>query len=197
MRMMARYTTYSDEELLELMTQNSQAAFDELYSRYWKKVLSVAVHKLHDISEAESVVQDIFFSLWKRRSELNITGCISNYLMTCVKYSVIKVLNKRRQQRLFEENTIQGLTLLDDSTQKYLDFSELSRTLAVSVGKLPETCRLVYKLNKEEGKSYREIAQQLGLTEKSVDAYLVRARKSLRASLGSFFSLLPFFISIL
>lgn len=184
--MIARYTTYSDEELLEFIAQDRQLAFDELYSRYWKKVLNVAIHKLQDVSEAECVVQDIFYSIWKRRSELVVTSCINNYLMTSVKYSVIKVLNKRRQQRLFEEHSLSDSNILDDSTQKYLDFSELSRSLETLVGKLPETCRLVYKLNKEEGKTYREIAEKLGLSEKSVDAYLVRAKKSLRASLGSF-----------
>jgi RNA polymerase sigma-70 factor (family 1) len=184
---MTNYTAYSDGELLEFVAQENQHAFDELYSRYWKKVLTVAVHKLQDVPEAEGVVQDIFLSLWRRKSQLVITNSINNYLMASVKYRVIRVLDKRRQQRLFEEQSIHSIDILDDSTQNYLNFSELSRKLEALVGNLPETCRLVYKLNKEEGMSYRDIALKMGLSEKAVDGHLVRAKKSLRASLGSYF----------
>lgn len=178
----------NDIELIELMAQDKQWAFSELYNRYWKKVLAVTIHKINDISEAESIVQEIFYSLWQRRADLKISTNFNNYLMASVKYQVIKLLNKQRQQRLFEMEAIPNIDLLDDSTQKYLDLTELTQRLEKLVCALPETCQLIYRMNKEEEKSYRKIADEMGISEKAVDAHLVRAKKILRAGLGSYLS---------
>lgn len=182
---MADYCTYTDEKLLELLAEGSEPAFSELYNRYWKKVITVAIHKTSDVAEAESIIQDIFYSLWQRRKDLQITSNFNNYLMASVKYRVIKLLNRQRQQRLFEESLEPEFDILDDSTQQFLDFEALKQRLQQLVGELPETCQLVYRLNKEDGKSYKEISELMGITEKAVDGHLSRAKKSLRTGLGS------------
>lgn len=108
--------------------------------------------------------------------------------MASVKYRVIKLLDKQRQQRLYQQAVLPAMDLLDDSTQQFLDLAELTRRLEELVGLLPETSRLVYKLNKEEGKSYKEISEQMGISEKAVDGHLSRAKKVLRTGLGSHLS---------
>jgi RNA polymerase sigma-70 factor (family 1) len=184
----ADYSKYTDEELLELLAQDSELAFSELYNRYWKKVLSVAVHKTADVAEAESIVQDIFYSLWQRKKDLQVNANFNNYLMASVKYRVIKLLNRQRQQRLYEKTLEPVMDILDDSTQQFLDLAELTQRLQELVGLLPQTCQLVYRLNKEEGKSYKEISEMMGITEKAVDGHLSRAKKTLRSDLGSHLS---------
>jgi RNA polymerase sigma-70 factor (ECF subfamily) len=185
---MSDYSSLADQELLQLMKQDKQPAFDELYNRYWKKVLAVAIHKINDIAESESIVQDIFFSLWKRRLDIQISTSFNNYLMASVKYRVIKVLDKQRRQRLYEEQSPSSTDLIDDSTQQYIEYEELRRRLEELVGLLPHTCQLIYRMNKEEGKSYKEIANELGVSEKSVDAHLVRAKKTIRSGLDTYLS---------
>jgi len=183
---MTTYSEFSDKKLLELMAQDNKLAFNMLYNRYWKKVLTLAAQKVNDIMEAENVVQDVFFSLWQRRDTLQITGDFQNYLFVSVKYRVLKVLDKQRAQRIFEENSLLSNDLLDDSTQQYLAFDELSERLKSAIGSLPEKSRLIYRMNKEEGMSYKEIAANLNISEKAVDSHLVRIKRSLRASLGGF-----------
>ena len=63
----------SDRELLYLMSKGKEQAFNELFNRYWDKLLQTAIHKVDDVMEAENIVQDVFVSLWKRRKDLNIT----------------------------------------------------------------------------------------------------------------------------
>jgi RNA polymerase sigma factor (sigma-70 family) len=75
--------------------------------------------------------------------------------------------------------------MVDDSTQEYLAFEDIRERLEVLVANLPEKSRLVYQL-KSEDKSYKEIATELNITEKAVDAHLLRARRKLRIELGSF-----------
>jgi RNA polymerase sigma-70 factor (family 1) len=176
----------SDQDLLASMKQGEEIAFSMIYKRYWKKILAVAIYKVGEIEEAESIVQDIFYSLWKRRKTLEINGPLNNYLMVSVKYGVMKFLDQQRRDRLYKREKFMQ-NILDDSTQQHLDFSELKRRLEKLVDELPEIPKLIYKLNKEEGKSYKEIADNLNISEKSVDAHLFRTKKTLREKLGSFF----------
>ncbi|WP_256010622.1 RNA polymerase sigma factor [Desertivirga xinjiangensis] len=185
---MSSFLTHSDAKLLLLISEGNQKAFDELYNRYWSRVLGVAIHKLNDVQEAEEIVQDIFLSLWKRRRDLLINSELECYLMVCVKYRVIKYLSRQRQKRLYEKQQLTG-DLLDDSTQEYLNFSDLKRQLEILVRRLPETCRLVYQMNKESGMSYKEISKHLGISEKAVDGHLFRAKKNLKTGIQSFLSI--------
>lgn len=189
---MSNYSELSDKQLLHLMTKDNKLAFNALYLRYWDKVLYLAVQKLKDMMEAENVVQDIFFSIWQRRNDLQITGEIERYLVVAVKYRVIKLFNKQRIQRLYEENNVLTSDLLDDSTQEYLAFDELKKRLEMAIIALPEKSRLIYRLNQEGHMSYKQIAETLDTTEKAVDSHMVRTRKSLRASLAGFLAIYLF-----
>lgn len=186
---MMPHKTLSDSELLCLMSKGKEQAFSELFNRYWDKLLQTAIHKIGDVMEAENIVQDVFVSLWKRRKDLNITGNFQHYLLVAVKYRIIKVLNHQRVRRMYFEEGHGSVDLLDDATQQYLDFAELQERLEQLVGDLPQKARLIYRMNKEEGMSYREIASELNITEKAVDAHLVRVKKNLRSGLQHFLSL--------
>lgn len=181
---MTKLSSLPDAELLDLLKSGDHGAFDTLYNRYWSRVLSLAHHKLGDLMEAENVVQDVFVSLWKRRATLVVNGEFNNYLFVSIKYRVLKVMANRKSQ--FAESLELAGGLLDDSTQEYLAFDELKIRLELLIGTLPEKSRLVYRLSKEDGKSYKEIADELNITEKAVDAHLVRTKRVLRTGLGSF-----------
>lgn len=182
---MADYGTYTDQELLALLREENERAFAALYERYWKRLLHFAAQKTGDFAEAENIVQDIFVSLWDKRSTLHITTTLSGYLMVSVKYRVIKLLDRQRTMRIHaERNAVHDI--LDDSTQQYLDFEELRHRLEELIAMLPEKSALIYRMNKEEGMSHKDIADELGMSEKAVNARLVRIKKTLRTGLNSF-----------
>jgi RNA polymerase sigma-70 factor (ECF subfamily) len=180
---MSPLETSDDQYLLNLLQDGNAGAFDVLYNRYWDRVLSLAYRKTGDLMEAENIVQDVFVSLWKRRESLKINGEFANYLFVSVKYRVLKVLSKKAASRIVSFELAD--TLLDNSTQEFLQFEEIRDRLEMLVSKLPEKSRLVYQL-KNEDKSYSEIAAELNLSEKAVDAHLLRARRKLRVGMSSF-----------
>jgi RNA polymerase sigma-70 factor (ECF subfamily) len=139
--------------------------------------------------DAENIVQDVFVSLWNRRLTLEIHGPFEHYLFVSIKYRVFKVLARKGMVRT--ENIDSVGEFIDNSTAEFLAFSELRKRLETAIGSLPETSRLVYLLHKDDGKSYKEIADETGMTENAVNGHLVRARKSLRSALTSF---LPIFL---
>jgi RNA polymerase sigma-70 factor (ECF subfamily) len=182
---MNRYRSFTDSELTGLLQDGDHTAFTEIYNRYWKKLFLVAAHKVKDLEEAEEIVQHIFVSLWNRRESLKITSSLSAYLSVSVKYRVIKALDKQYHQQKYTDSLgMKGIS--DDSTQEWLDFLELKDQLEKLVCALPEKCRLVYRMSKERGLSQKKIAEELEISEKTVEAHLGKAMKSLRAGLNQF-----------
>lgn len=178
----------TDQELLAQVALGDAIAFRALYDRYWQRLLYFAYQKIRgDVAEAENIVQDVFVSLWDRRERLMIRGTLEAYLVVSVKYGVIKWLNRQYTQSLYNQEGV-AIDILDDSTQEYLAFDELQQRLAQVIGTLPEKARLIYRMNKEDGMSHKQIAEELDMTETAVNVTLVRTRKTLRSALGSFLS---------
>lgn len=169
----------TDAELIALLRNEDHAAFTEVYKRFWDKVFAVAYHRLNDQLEAEEVVQDVFFSLWKRRKELEIQYSLNTYLSTAAKYQII---NRQRKQYLKEQNvaiTDDGI----DSTQLWFSARELKQQLDYHISQLPEKCRLIFNMSRAQYKSYAEIAAELNISEKTVEANITKALKILREKL--------------
>lgn len=183
------YINSNDRELIDRIKDDDEEAFTQIYTQYWKVLLSIAANKLNDLGEAEEIVQDIFVALWKRRKVLEITSSLNNYLAVSVKYRVIKALAKRQCRLKYREYQLDHGLFLDNSTQEWLDFEEMKNELSRLVANLPEKCRLVYRMSKESHLSQKQIASDLNISEKTVEAHLSRAVKSLRAGLSQFLSL--------
>jgi RNA polymerase sigma-70 factor (family 1) len=180
---MAAYSTYTDQELLTFLKEGSEAAFTEIYKRYWDKVYAVACHRLNDETEAEEVVQDVFFSFWKRREILEVKNSLNTYLAVAVKYQVIN----RQTRKYYKTIEMDAMSQLEDSgvdsTQLWFSERELKQQLDDAISKLPEKCRVVFRMSRYEDKTNAEIAKKLGVTEKNVEAHITRALSSLRKSL--------------
>ena len=178
---------FDDDKLVQLLQKGNDAAFTEIYHRYWDKLFSVAANKLQfDLKLAEELVQDIFLDLWHRREVLDIRGSLSLYLAAAMKYKVIDARLKKQRQRAYAENLAATTADGDTSTEKQISFDELQHRLSALVHDLPEKCQLVYKLSREAGYSQKEIAHQLSISEKTVESHLARAVKTLRLGLKQF-----------
>lgn len=186
---MGVYQSYDDQELLRLLKRDDAAAFTEIYNRYWKKLFTLAAHKLSDLNEAEDIVQNMFITIWKRRAVIEITTSLNSYLAVAVKYHVMKALNRRfkRKTTCEEQATMEILEFADHSTQEWLDFQEVAKRLNILIDALPDKCKLVYKLNREKGYSQKQIAEELSISEKTVEAHMGKALRSLRIGLRNFF----------
>nr|WP_068889530.1 RNA polymerase sigma-70 factor [Pedobacter panaciterrae] len=186
---MTDYKSYDDQHLLTLLKQGKHAAFAEIYNRYWKKLYALAANKLDDFSEAEDVVQQLFVSIWERREELEVVTTLGSYLAVAVKYRVYKALARISRTMHYGDDQANeaALDVLDDSTQQWLEFNEVKQRLSMLVDSLPEKCRLVYQLSREQGLSQKQVAEELDISEKTVKNHMNRAYKTLKTGLRSFF----------
>ncbi|MFB0495036.1 RNA polymerase sigma-70 factor (family 1) [Mucilaginibacter sp. OAE612] len=179
-----QHIAHTDEQLLQLMARDNRDAFTELYHRYWDKTFAVAYHRLDDEHEAEEVVQEVFLSIWQRRASLKLTHTMATYLSVAIKYKVINHLDRQYRKQQHLDEFAFTLPEADDSTIQWLEEKELRQRLNHSISLLPEKCRIVFLLSRDENKTYAEIAAELGISQKTVEAHMSKALSSLRQSLG-------------
>jgi len=178
------YKALSDNELIHLLRQDDEQALSALYLRYWDKLLSVACHRLDDPEGAEEVVQDVFFALWKRRESLDIKYSLSTYLAVAVKYRIINLMDKQYRLRN-KEKLLPPKVEFEPSPEEYVFEKELWEKIEASIKQLPSKCQIVFRMSREEGKTYKEIAAELDIAEKSVEAHMSKAIRDIRSNLTS------------
>ena len=181
------YNQYTDIDLIKFLQSGDEAAFTEIYKRYWDILFYLAGKKLNDLHEAEGVVQEIFLDLWKRREHLNILA-LDNYLVVAVKYRILNILAHRERKRRFQQFATENYPVADVSTDDWISFEELRSWLEKSVNQLPEKCRIAYQL-RDEGYSQKEIAAKMDISEKTVESHISKALKILRSGIGRVLSL--------
>jgi len=175
---------YTDQQLLDLIRADDRGAFTELYNRYWDKTYAVALHRLDDEHEAEEVVQEVFLSIWQRRATLQLTHTVATYLAVAVKYKVINHLAKQHRRQLQHDELTITSPIIADSTADWLHEKELRQLLEKTISQLPEKCRIVFLLSRDENKTYAEIAAELNISQKTVEAHMSKALRELRETLA-------------
>jgi RNA polymerase sigma-70 factor (ECF subfamily) len=182
---MKNFKAYSDEGLLKLLKQQELGAFEEIYLRYWRKLYSSAYKRLMSRETAEEIVQDIFTSLWVNRHTAEI-DVLSSYLNTAVKYKVINNLEREMSRRQYADAQIQESHVADNSTEETVLLNELNSALEKEIQKLPPKRKQIFKMSREDHLSIKEVASNLGISEKTAENQLGKALKVLKLNLKHF-----------
>lgn len=180
-----------EKQWIVSLQQGDRQVFADIYDFYWKKLLSIAFNLTKDKESAEEIVQEVFVSLWKRRETLQILS-LSHYLATAVKFSTFKVLQRARRHEQILNSEMPQLAYQQD--QNMIDARFLQEYLHDVVNTLPERCKLVFQLSRDEYYSNREIAAELQISEKAVEANITRALKVLRVQLRKVGFIFLFFL---
>ncbi|BAV10082.1 RNA polymerase sigma-70 factor, ECF subfamily [Filimonas lacunae] len=185
------YTQCSDAEIIEFIKKDDATAFSALHQRYARSCHNVAFKITKDLQAAEDIVQDIFMSLWKNRATHQIED-ISKYLFTCTKYGAIRFLSKSKRtympgEQMPEQAT--GKTPEDIYNSKFL-----MERLHAEINKLPEKCRTVFIDSKLNGFSAKQIAEERGLSPRTVEKQLETGMGKVKKSLEKVATL--FFLAI-
>mgnify|MGYP001554294950 CR=1 FL=1 len=179
------YLNYTAEELLCQLKNNDPAAFEVLYNRFWFKLFITAHKRLQSREESEEAVQTLFESLWKNRHKIIIRTSLENYLFSAIRYIVLKLLYRRNDLPVDTGEH----ALPDYSTEETILANDLSLQIDKIVQSLPKKCRNVFELSRYEMKSHREIADILGISEKTVENHITKALRLIKLNLNYFFFL--------
>ena len=180
------FTKLPDDQLIVLLKQDKLSAFKEIYGRYWKKMYGEAYKRLKNKELSEEIVQEIFTNLWVKRQSLQITSTVGGYLHLAVANQVIDQYRKELTREKYREAFKIVHSEVDNSTEDAIMLRDLAYTIETEVNQLPDKCRSVYELSRNEHKSNKEIALHLGISEKTVENHLTKALKKLRLGLSHY-----------
>jgi len=140
---------------------------------------------INDQQIAEDIAQEVFMELWKKREQLNITGSLKSYL---TRAAFNKTLNHIRDQKIrlsdSKELEVEDFGGVEDVDQTNVD--DLKRKIAEAVQLLPDRCRMVFLLSRDQQMTYQEIAEALDISIKTVENQISKALKILRKYLGPY-----------
>lgn len=162
-------------------------SFLHLYERYWKKLYHLAYKYLGDVYKAEGLVQEVFTSIWQRKDQIALhPETIENYLVRAVRFRISRSFSDevRKSKRSNELSIRQPRA--GNSTEQQILYSFLKEEIDKLVNDLPDRCKTVYKLSRNEGLNNKEIALDLQISEKTVENQLTKALKFLRKGLSQF-----------
>lgn len=191
-------TAAAEEDWIEGIRNGEKAAFRQLFERWYNPLLRFAFRYVQSEAVAEGLVQDLFLWIWEHREEWNVEGRLNTYLFRAIKY---KAMDHWRQLRT-RERYLDQLILIRDAEmvpdplagmEEWLESTEESefvRAAQQAIEELPERARMIYKLNRLEGLTYREIAEVLDLSPKTVEAHMGRALDYLRKRLSRYLPVL-------
>ena len=180
------YVTLTDQQLASLLRAGDSGAFKLIYDRFWDKLLVVAAKRLDNVPEAEEAVQDIFLNLWRRHETFELKVSFENYLAVAVKFEVINRRAKRVREEVLHEE-LKSLLPAACTHKASFDLEYLQQQVEHSLNSLPPKCQLVFRLSREDDYTNKQIAKELGITEKAVEKHISKALKVLRRRMGRYY----------
>ena len=173
--------TLTDKELIDLLKGGDKDGFTEIYNRYWKLLFQTAHNIMQDQESARDIVQNVYISLWTRRNEVEILS-LKPYLQQSVRFSVLKAIRELKKDARFYVR-LKEITseIIADNPLLFKEQQELLKKL---LGSMPENCKETFYLSREEGFTYKQIALQLNISEKTVEKRLSKSLRHIRKGLN-------------
>ncbi len=181
--------------IIERLLLGEKNAFKEVYNEYYSMLYHLCLEYIRNKEDAKGIVQNSYLKLWEIKKELNKDSNIKNFLFTITKNGCLNYL-KRKQIIAGHNSDLIYLEMqfnynaLHKTGDKYMEFNELKQKTEDAIKKLPEQCCTIFNLSRFEEKKNREIAEELGISLKAVEAQITKALKFLRKELKDYMPIL-------
>lgn len=158
----------------------NERTFEVVFKNYYSQLCAFAYQYLNDHDQAEEIVQEVFSNVWQKSSDIEIKTSVNSYLYGAVRNACLNYIKHQsivRKHEAYEKQRSDFLSI------DFLELDELQEEIDKALNKLPEKCREIFEMSRFEEKKYREIADELGISIKTVETQMARALKVMRATL--------------
>ncbi len=172
-------------DLLKLIREGDPRAFEQAFRTYYEGLCRFAIGFLGNREEAEETVQDTFYKFWSRREEIEISVSLRAYLYGAVRNACLNKIKHLQVRSQYQKQMLEAESASEFSSST-LEASELQSMIEGAVRELPPERRKIFLMSRNEGLKYQEIADQLGISIKTVEAQMGKALKYLREVLREY-----------
>lgn len=177
------------------MRSGDTQAYEMIFRTHYVPLCNYAFTFVADRDMAEEIVQGTFLYLWEKREAMEIHSSLKSYLYTAVRN---RCLNEIKHRKVRQQHINRELLTADagmESVSEEIAAAELEERIQIAIEKLPEQCRMVFKLSRFEELKYAEIADQLSISIKTVENHMGKALKIMRQQLKEYLPLVILMIT--
>ena len=186
-----------EKQVVTYFKIDDESAFEQLFRAYYPRLCAFASTLLDDRAEAEEVVQTMFCRLWEQRTSLEVTSSVQAYLFRAVRNASLNQIKKTQIRDAYKVMNLDNLNQNPEFQPDRITESALSQRIEKAIADLPEQCRLVFKLSRFEEMKYKEIAEHLNISIKTVENQMGKALKRLRLDLVDFLCFVVVFLNFM
>lgn len=174
----------------QIAREGDEKAFAEMFRHFYDRLLHFSIQYVYAREVAEEIVSDVFVKIWNRRTELEKVTNLEVYLFVSVKNRSLNYLEQYSSLRISPLNDDSGISQLTNSIdpERAMEWKEILFKMDQEVSRLPDQCRRVFRLIKEEGFKYKDVAEILSISPRTVETQLFRAMKRLNEVVGPYLS---------
>ena len=183
-----------NESIGTLLAQRDEEAFEQVFKNHFKRLHAYAFTILRDEIQAEEMVQQVFFKLWERSENLSLTGSVSSYLYRAVHNESLNYIKHQKVRSNHQLNVAYSMKNEVEHPAKKIMAGELEKKIHSALNELPEQCRTIFQMSRFDELKYREIADKLGISVKTVESQMSKALRLLRVKLVDFLIFILLFI---
>lgn len=177
----------ADLLLFSQIKNDDLSAYEVVFKKYFKELFKFSMTYVRDSTIAEEMAQEVFLYIWEKRKKIEIQTTLKTYLYSAVKNKSLNYIKLElpKQQAMSDVSEVMlsvGSEQIDEGEQE-----KLKRYIKQAVDALPNKCREIFILSRNAGLTYEEIAEELGLSKKTVENQMGIALKKLRDSLEAIY----------
>ena len=165
------------------MVEGDQGALRFFFDKYYDDLCHFINTYIHNHAISEELVQDIFIQLWDNKRQLDLSYSVKGYLYTLSKNRSLNHLRDEKRKRRIHDTILADSTVVSAEDDSYLDNEQFKLIIITAIKALPAQCREIYTLCKEEQFTYKEVAEKMGISVKTVENQMGIALKKLKANL--------------
>jgi len=175
-----------DNLFQRVVTADDRKAFEMIFDATYTLLCQISFRMMKNAELAEEIVDDVFYSFWKNRSNININTSFKSYLVASVRNRSLDYLRKQKKEKPSQLEVAAEIASAETIASDTLAYEELKSHISTTIQSLPPQCRLIFMMSREQDLTYKQISTQLGLSIKTVDTQMGRALKYLRNELKAF-----------
>lgn len=180
----------SEQEIIGAIREGNERIFEETFRKYYQSLCNYANSILKEMDEAEEVVQNLFMSIWEKRNDLEINISLKSYLYRAVHNHCLNRIKHLKVREEYQQYATNFYDASYESVSQTVMKNELETKIEEAIRKLPEQCRLIFRMSRFEELKYHEIAEQLEISPKTVENQIGKALKILRVELAEYLPLI-------
>ena len=179
------WASETNETLFQRVRNDDAIAFEIIFKKHYRALCSYSNRLVINPELAEEIVDDVFCNLWSNRKKINITSSFQSYLIISIRNRSLDCLRKMKGEKKSPLDHLHQVECRQSIAYDVMIYEELSHQVNMAVKGLPEQCRVIYLMSRDQELPYREIARTLNISIKTVDTQIGRALRSIRQRIAS------------